>query len=261
MITYISFTLNNNNNKFSGTPKTPVYVAVLEEGPPTLLTFNITSSNTIEYNQTITIRSPGFNLYIPNVNNVYTPFSTGTATVSSSPSVKITVSNETDSLWSLGFLEGPCLHGGSLIQTPHGLKRIDQLTNRDQVLTPNHTYAQVKEVVLCGRSFPGSSTPHQAVILEPDALAPGVPNHRLVIDPGHPISPHLDAPLKPAGSYLSSTDSKIHLGSWGDPTEKLTRYDLVLEEGYSSYLANNVIVQSRKAHDDAGYEHWYQGIY
>lgn len=206
------------------------------------------------YNQTIT--SPTFvnGINVPNI-NAFTLGASGTTSIETDQgTVNPIAANLSPVLYSLGTIGGPCLDGGSIVQTLSGPKRMDQLTIHDQILTPDQIYVPIKNVVQCGLAFPGSNHNHQAVILEPDALSPGVPNQRLIIDPGHPIGPD----LKPAGSFLSEENKKIYLGQWNPP---YTRYDLVLQEPHQTYLANNVIIKARKSRQEAGYEHWYQGYY
>lgn len=158
-----------------------------------------------------------------------------------------------------------CLHGGSLISTRKGLKRLDQIKPGDFVMTGHHDeYARVLSLVSCWITHPGP--PHDAVVIESNALGPRRPTHRLIIDPGHKISTtSVSGKSKrkiqwiPAGS-LVGTRPGISIGKWTDPIiqkDPSPRYDLVLEAPYESYVANGVMVASRKSPSNAGYHHSY----
>lgn len=154
-----------------------------------------------------------------------------------------------------------CIHGSSLIQTQSGLKRIDTLTDKDYVLSGDHldTYVKVKSVAQCWISTPGPS--HDAIIFEAGSLGEDLPSERLIIDPGHPMALKSDFiksginSLKPAGTYLDDICSdKIYTRKWTDPiiqADSSLRYDLILEEPYLTYIANNIVVRTM------GYNHSY----
>ena len=150
-----------------------------------------------------------------------------------------------------------CLHGSSMIQMKEGTKRIDQIKIGDEVLSHNlkreHKYTKVKGISHCWLSFLG--TDHDAIIFEPNSLGENEPSERLIIDPGHPICTQKEynekgyQALRPAGTYWEeSTDNKIIAKKWTDvfvQDEPSVRYDLILEEPYHMYIANNIIVRSK----------------
>lgn len=162
-----------------------------------------------------------------------------------------------------------CLHGSSRITTRRGIKRLDQISPGDRVLTSSGKYAEVKSVVSCWTG-PGSSTsgssggapPHDAVIIERGSLGKGIPSHRLIIDPGHLILPPGKKTFIPAGS-LVNPDSRIYTRKWDDPDiqkDPSLRYDLILQSPHNDYMANGVYVASRKTLNDAGYSHSYKNL-
>lgn len=231
----------------------------------TLVLFTLSSSGNNVATATVSIPVSGGNtitFFLPDL-DAYTSTlgTTGNFILTYSPTGETDdiFANKSGFLWMFTDLPPVCLHGGSLIQTPDGLKRMDQLTVNDQVMVPEGIYVSIKEVVQCQLKMPQFKEPHDALILEKDSLAPNVPSSRLIIDPGHPIAlPSNPTNLQPAGSYFSNPNYI----SWTDETmeePRLTRYDLILEDPYPSYLVHNVVVKSRKTRTDAGYDHRYQG--
>ena len=157
-----------------------------------------------------------------------------------------------------------CIHGSSLIVTLNGLKRIDQLTVDDQVLSGCNLneFVKIKSVAQCWIQHPGPN--HDAVIFEPHSLDENNPYQRLIIDPGHPMCSRKEflesgiAALRPAGSYLQKGNERIYVMKWTNPIiqeDPSVRYDLILEDPYCTYIANGVVVRS------AGYEsHSYKNL-
>ena len=181
-----------------------------------------------------------------------------------------------------------CLHGASLVHMATGqlkLKRMDQVQIGDQVTcldahNTSHT-ATVKKIHQCWLQPNWKSTPHDTVVLEPDSLGPGEPSHRLIIDPGHPICRQQEYTqrgkdaLKPSAMFVlqnvQETDMnnnnnnehpKMFLTKWTD--EKVqnienggpsVRYDLELEHPDTTFVANGLVIQSRKSFSDPGYDH------
>lgn len=161
-----------------------------------------------------------------------------------------------------------CLHGDSLITTPSGLVPISQLTSQDFILTPDHQVAKIISVPICWVQMESSDRPHDAIIFEPDSLGSGLPTHKLIIDPGHPICLPGQFDLKPSATYLDSNNPHIYPVKWTDlpeiqaeiasgksPSQIYKRYDLVLESPHTTYLANGIVVRARKSWTEAGYEH------
>lgn len=155
-----------------------------------------------------------------------------------------------------------CLHGNSIIVTQNGNKLIKNTVEGDKVLTANGQYATVTCVTSCSIKHPIGLF-HNAVIFEPNSLASGIPTERFIIDPGHPIKLNKDDEFKPAGDFI--TGENIYLRKWNDEIvqgsdpEPSIRWDLVLEPAFDNYIANGVIVKSRKTPgSDAGYYHGYK---
>ena len=146
-----------------------------------------------------------------------------------------------------------CLHGSSMIQMKEGTKRLDQIKIGDEVLSHNLKYAKVKDIAQCWLSFMGID--HDAIVFEPNSLGENEPSEKLIIDPGHPICTKKEyfekgiEALRPAGSYWEELKSeKIYIKKWTDifvQDEPSVRYDLILEEPYHMYIANNIIVRSK----------------
>jgi hypothetical protein len=146
-----------------------------------------------------------------------------------------------------------CLHGDSIITTQDGKKFIKDANEGDRVLTANGEYATIVNVSHCW--IRPVSVDHDAVIFEPFSLTPELPTERLIIDPAHPIKINKDDKFRPAGRFV--TGNKIYVRKWSDkiiqnPTPS-RRWDLVLEDGYDNYIANGVIVKSRKSISHTGY--------
>lgn len=163
-----------------------------------------------------------------------------------------------------------CLHGSSLVAAREGPKKLREIRNGDEVISGYNLneYAKVKCVAQCWIKHPGPD--HDAVIFEPNSLGPNEPSERLIIDPGHPISLQSDylkygiASLRPAASFLPSEPSdKIYVRKWIDELvqqEPSVRYDLLLEEPYSVYLANNIVVKGLISQTEYGYSHGYGNL-
>ena len=149
-----------------------------------------------------------------------------------------------------------CIHGASLIETKNGLKRIDTLTTMDEVVSGDHLdcYAKILSITQCWISHPGPE--HDAIIFEPGSLGENEPFERFIIDPCHPMGTKKDyledgiVTLKPAGAYLEESD-EIYTRKWSEPlvqNEPSLRYDLILEEPYSVYVANGMVIKSNNTH-------------
>ena len=141
-----------------------------------------------------------------------------------------------------------------------GNKYIKNIDVDDRVLTSNGEYAAVTDVAQCWIQDPGPS--HDCVIFEPFSLTSSLPSVRLIIDPGHPIKINKDDEFKPAGEFVN--DDLIFVRKWTDELVQnpapSVRWDLVLEHGYDDYIANGVIIKSRKSVDDPGYLHRYKNL-
>ena len=158
-----------------------------------------------------------------------------------------------------------CIHGSSLITTRNGLKRIDKLKVDDEVLSGKNLdeYAKVKGIAQCWIQSPGPD--HDAIIFEPNSLGENEPLERLIIDPGHPMSIKSEylkngiESLKPAGSFLDEIKN-ISVKKWTHSSVQeypSVRYDLILEEPYYTYVANDVVVKSANGNP---YNHRYKNL-
>lgn len=170
---------------------------------------------------------------------------------------------------------------------------IQALRRGDSVTLANGRVSLVKLVVKCGTRDPRSDLGHAhlCLVFEPHSLKPGVPSARFAVDPGHPIcdpkdyatSGHLALrmarvwfTLAKPGTVTMTTWDRLHLllpdfsdtsvttelNETNDTTETaersagpLLRYDLVLEDGPTAYVANGVAVFSRHTLDTPGYDH------
>lgn len=160
-----------------------------------------------------------------------------------------------------------CLRGNSLVTTLTGLQTIKSVLQNTKILTPEDTYIPIKEIVICWLKESHKDYYHDAIVFEPNSLGPNEPSTKLVIDPGHPIClkdeylKHGLTALKKAGEYLNN--NTIYKIKWNDPSikdsedEKINRYDLILEDSYPTYMANNIVIQARKAIKDDTYDHKY----
>ena len=115
--------------------------------------------------------------------------------------------------------------------------------------------------------MPSQQQPHTCIIFEPNALGDNQPSERLIIDPGHPMctleeykNNNIDA-LRKALDFVDDNNNLIHITNWSDPTIEYEdiyhkRYDVVLEHPYTTFIANNMVIKSRKSIYEAGYNHW-----
>lgn len=258
-----SIILTNTNPQFMGEP---VYGAIYDASGATnfevVFSMNTVSSAMVVYNMGINVlglTSLGFTFW--DLNTGISPNTNYTLQVNNGSPISPTGTG--NPLFAFMVAQGPCLHGGSLVNTPQGLKRMDQLTIQDQVLTSSGDYAPINEVCQCWLAPGNGSNAYQALVIEKDALGPNTPNAQLILDPGHPIGIDPKS-LKPAGSYAEGNE-KIHYTLWSDISltddKTLTRYDLVLDDPHHDYMVHNLIIQSRKSSKEAGYDHWYQDHY
>lgn len=258
-----SITLNTSPGTFNGNPvyiRLTTGVGVPSPGQILIINDIVSGSTTASYTQEINIPSGTLvTLIIPFLNNLSVGGSISSVSINGMPQEGIIYQG----LAAFASVQGPCLHGGSLVSTPQGLKRMDQLTVQDQVLTSSGEYAPINEICRCWIAPGNGLNAYQALVIEKDALGSNLPDAQVILDPGHPIGIH-PISLKPAGSYAEGND-KIYYTLWSDvelTREKtLTRYDLILEEPYHDYMVHNLVVRSRKSSKEAGYEHWYQDHY
>ena len=163
-----------------------------------------------------------------------------------------------------------CLHENSKVITETGLKKIKDLTSDDKILSGNNEFAKVLEIVPCWIQIPNQSV-HTCVIFEPNALGDNQPSERLIIDPGHPMctleeykNNNVDA-LRKALDFVDDNNSLIRISNWSDPSIEYDdiyrkRFDIILEHPHSTFIANNIVIKSRKSVEDPGYLH-YSGKY
>lgn len=160
-----------------------------------------------------------------------------------------------------------CLHSDSLITTENGSQKIKTLKDNIPILTPEDTFVPIKKVVQCWLKVNTNTQYHDAIVFEINSLGDNIPSSQLIIDPGHPMclkSEYLQhglSALKKAGEYLNNND--IYKIKWNDikitesNTDNMIRYDLILEDSYPVYMANNVVVKARDDIYNAGYDHKY----
>ena len=276
MSTFSSFTVRLSDGlSFTGIPNSTFQVLIIID--------NDTDENTI-LGGTATVRNQQTVTGIPNVsyslvppsthtieltfNNMYTdpdPISgrtVGSVTFNfTTPTQSYThdlIYNGTRYTTNTKAITIACLHANSVIITTDGSKYIKDIQSDDRVLTSNGEYAGVIAVAQCWIQEPGPS--HDAVIFEPFSLTSSLPTTPLIIDPGHPIKINKEDDFQPAGEFVNNCT--IIVRKWTDelvqnPTPSL-RWDLVLEDGYTDYIANGVIVKSRESAIDPGYLHRYK---
>lgn len=168
------------------------------------------------------------------------------------------------------LLQGPiaCIHGSSRLTLEDGTQiAISDACAGTAIMAADQSLVRLAvDAVPCWLKLPRKPLTHEAVVFEPDSIAPGVPSELFIVDTGHPIC----APtafqtegknaLRTARSFLGS-HAGIRLIRWEMAASILpgpnTRYDLVLDVGNpGAYLANNVCVKARTSVARAGYRHW-----
>ncbi len=218
-------------------------------------------------NNNITLLVPSNSIFINSggriqaINGDITLSNNGTATITTGSIPLVIDANGNYTL--TGTVTPACLHANSVIVTSIGKSFIKDIKVGDKVLTGNGHYAEVKNVSECWIKYPGPS--HDAVVFESFSLTQDLPNEKLIIDPGHPIKLNNEDDFRRAGEFVneeSIKSNKIYVKKWTDesiqsPTPSL-RWDLVLEDGFDNYIANGIIVKSRKDELVPGYNHWYK---
>lgn len=154
---------------------------------------------------------------------------------------------------AIAFSPAACIHRTSIVKTPSGEVPISKLLGGDSVFTADGEIAKIREVVHCWLGFVGVD--HDAIIFEPGSLGENEPNKRLIIDPGHPMCTKAEylekgyQALRPAGSYWEELrGDKVYTKKWTDifvQQEPSRRFDLLLEEPYTTYIANGVVVRAK----------------
>lgn len=145
-----------------------------------------------------------------------------------------------------------CVCGETLVDTPSGPVRLDNLKPGDYVISSEGKPVRVIELVECWLKIPSIPEYHDALIIEAHALGPNQPSAQLKIDPGHPIARPKEE-LRPAGSYRPNP--LISMRPWIPQKER--RYDLIIEG--TNFMAQGLVIQSRVSRDDPGYMHRYDG--
>ena len=212
-------------------------------------------------------------IVLPSSGGIFDPL-TLTVNVPSTSSTKLgyntgnTCSTCYDNIGAPLIVNGGCIHENSLIITSNGPKKIKDINAKeDKVLTPDNSFIKVLNVVPCWIQPPGFPI-HDCIVFEINALGDNEPSEKLIIDPGHymcTIAEYkkngLDA-LKKAGEFMDPDNKLIYESTWADMNvntgqNEYCRYDIVLEEPHKVYMANNIVIKSRKSVYEAGYLHKY----
>lgn len=152
-----------------------------------------------------------------------------------------------------------CIHSSSRVKLANGEEmEICQLKSGMQILSPDNTISPILEVIPCWAGIYGQIFT-DCVIFEPHSLGPDVPNYRFAVDPGHPVCTHQEylkgIELKPAKDYVNGDN--IYLVKWNQVADLLPgenkRYDIVMTK--ESYIANNMVVKTRKERKTPGYSY------
>ncbi len=95
------------------------------------------------------------------------------------------------------FAPGPvCLEAGTLVETPEGLQRIEDLRPGDLVVTLDHGPQPIVEIVEERVRFGDRNDRRRPILLKEGALGPRTPRRDLVVSPQHRLvvrCPHRDA--------------------------------------------------------------------
>lgn len=170
---------------------------------------------------------------------------------------------------SLAFSPPACVHHTSLVELADGTRLpISEIQPGMILRQGDGATAEVDSLVECDLKEHTSDQEHLCLVFEPSSLGPNIPNARFAVDPGHPISlpsaytkdgPHAlrcaraFATELPSSQFQLCTWTKVHdiLGESQTPR----RFDIILKEGRSTYLANGVAVLSRTSLRKPGYDH------
>ena len=158
-----------------------------------------------------------------------------------------------------------CIHKTSMITLPGGKeKMICDLEPGEEIMGADGSVTQIVQVVPCWTVDPFNNC-GQCAIFEPDSLGPGIPSKRFAVDHGHPIqtqehyNEYANDGLKPAKLFLNQNDN-IYSTMWDKVADLLPgenkRYDIIMkEDSCKAYLANGIVVKSRKSRKIPGYEY------
>lgn len=94
------------------------------------------------------------------------------------------------------------------------------------------------------------------IVFEINALGNNELSEKLIIDHGHYMSTiteykknGLNA-LKRTGEFVDPNNKLLYVSSWIDSDinqDGYIRYDIVLEQPHKTYIANNIVIASRKS--------------
>lgn len=132
----------------------------------------------------------------------------------------------------------PCFAEGTLILTPHGEVKVETLKVGDKVITPE---GEEVEIVWIGQRTLNLTTMHRPesvrpVIIEPGAIAEGVPNRRLRLSPDHAL--YIDGGLVPAKALINWTNIRQD-----QQATQVTYYHIELPQ-HGVLFANGTAVES-----------------
>jgi hypothetical protein len=132
----------------------------------------------------------------------------------------------------------PCFAEGTLILTSRGEMPVEALAVGDQLITPNGGEEEIiwvgrRELNLAAALRPEALRP---IIIEPDALADGVPSRRLRLSPDHAL--YLDGVLVPAKALVNWNSIRQDHG-----VSSVTYYHIELP-GHGALFAEGTAVES-----------------
>lgn len=100
--------------------------------------------------------------------------------------------NSTTDSYEYGAVAVPCFAKGTLISTPEGPRRVEDLRPGDAVLTLDHGAQTLRATLWRRLDFRGRSAAcHKPVEFKAGALGRDIPNRRLVVSPQHRMLVHL----------------------------------------------------------------------
>lgn len=166
-----------------------------------------------------------------------------------------------------------CLHGDSVISMADGGKKsLKDIERGDVILGADGKGHTVSKLAECWLKDPSIDTNPRAVVVERGGFGGGIPTQRFIVDIGHPVGTVQDyrsgglQGLRPLAEILATLPpsrenlfavvpwEKVH--EWtGEENQVQKRYDIILEDGPTAYIANGLAVRSRDTDKVAGYVH------
>ncbi|WP_230533062.1 Hint domain-containing protein [Microvirga roseola] len=145
-----------------------------------------------------------------------------------------------------------CFVRGTLILTPDGVKRIEDLQPGDQVVTKSSGLQRIKWIPRQvfrrehGRAWGSEIAP---IAIEKDALGEGFPNRRLILSPAHSL--FLENILIPARLLVNGTSIRRV-----DYSGTVLEYFNIELEQHQIIYANGAAVETFYPPDERAREHW-----